>query len=124
MHLRPIPEDVAALALEFDAWRRSRRHLRERVPSNLWKKALAAARAHTIGVVARGLKLDRRKLRNGLSAVPESKKAGIVRFAPVTLLSAPAPSSVVEIEDPAGWRLRISGVDYHAAVKAFVEARR
>ena len=132
---RPIPEAVAALAAEFAAWRSQRVHARAPLPTDLMRKAIEAARVHSVGIVARGVKVDRRRLKVALagnvskadSAAQRPRSgAAAVRLLPLQL-SAPVTavsSAVVEIEDPSGWRLRLTCDDASLALKAFMEARR
>jgi hypothetical protein len=135
MRLLPVPEDIAVLASEFTAWRSGRPHLRSPIPDELMLKAAQAATVHTVNVVAKSIKIDRRRLGAVLGrrpaesprVTPASPAAATgVRLAQVMLPAmAPAPANVVvEITDPAGWRLSVSCVDAAGLVKAFVEGRR
>lgn len=99
------------------------------------QKAALAASVHTANLVARALKVDRRRLgmmaarrpieKQRVALRPPSPASG-VRLAQVVLTSpAPSPAkALVEIIDPAGWRLSVSCADAAGLVKAFVEGRR
>jgi hypothetical protein len=103
----PIPEDVAALASEFALWRQQRPHLRAQVPDELMQRAVALTRTHSIHVVARGIKFDRRRLLAAAARSARGKEAAAskpqaapapVRLLPVKLAAAATMSgTVVEI---------------------------
>ena len=95
------------LRAAFAKWRRKKRHVRERVPDELWERALQAARVHGINAVARATKLERDRLR----ARCGTSMAGSTAVPAFTRLEVTAPSAetrpIAEVETPAGLTLRI-----------------
>jgi hypothetical protein len=132
----PLPAAVVKLASEFDAWRRQRPSRRSRFPEDLLAKAAALARTHSIDVVARGTKLDRRSLRSALGRAPDSRPAArrrqagpsVVRVAPLVVSTAAARlgGAAIEIENRAGEKLRLDPavIDVQALIRAFLEDKR
>lgn len=132
----PLPAAVVALASELDVWRRQRSSRRARFPEKLLAKAVALARIHSIGLVARGTKIDRRSLRTALGRAPDHRQAArkrragpsVVRVAPLVVPAAAARlgGATIEIENRVGEKLRLDPtvIDVQALIRAFLEDKR
>ncbi|MFQ5592193.1 MAG: hypothetical protein ACE5HE_13605 [Phycisphaerae bacterium] len=100
-------DSLDELTAAFDRWRRKKRHVRERVPGELWERALWATRVHGTSAVARATKLERSRL------VERDKKASksSAAVAAFSRLSITAPSAgtypIAEVETATGLKLRI-----------------
>lgn len=95
------------LAAAFGRWRRKKRHIRERVPDELWEQALGATHIHGTKAVARATRIEQYRL------VERDKKANTKRatMPTFTRLSITAPSAttypIAEVETTTGLRLRV-----------------
>jgi hypothetical protein len=101
-------DSLDELTAAFDRWRRKKRHVRERVPGELWERALSATRVHGTSAVARATKLEGSRLvKRGRKA---NKKSGAAVPA-FSRLSITAPSAgsypIAEVETATGLKLRI-----------------
>ena len=122
----PIPADLAALGTEFEKWRRTRPYIRARFPEDLMRRAIKLVRRYPIKTVSNVLNVDRGILRDAIAKVGTGAASapGVVHFTEVIGAQPVSISAVIEIVDPAGFRLRVSGGDMAAVVRGFMEARR
>ena len=103
-------ESLENLSAAVAAWRKEKRHPREKIPEALLERARGAARAHGVSPVVRTLKVDRRRL---LSAAPATR--GVRGPGPASPaysrleLAGPANSGrlFAELELPSGVKLRL-----------------
>jgi hypothetical protein len=65
----PIPEPIAQLQRQLDAFRSARPH-RARLPEVLWQSAVELAKQHGVYSVAHPLRLDYTQLKKRLEGVP------------------------------------------------------
>jgi hypothetical protein len=94
------------LAAAFGQWRSNKRHVRERVPDDLWERALSATRIHGTGAVARATKLEHQRL---VERAPKASTTPPVvpAFSRISLTAPLAgPCPIVEVETPTGLKLR------------------
>ena len=58
-----IPADLIELKARFDAWRASRKYVREPIPADLWSAAADLSRRYPPSLVGRVLKIDSSRLK-------------------------------------------------------------
>lgn len=127
---RRVETAVASVRAQFEAWRGQRRR-GERIPEELWRAAMGAARAHGVHPVSRALGLDYVQLKQRVGgpvsarSVPESAPALFVELERAAADSAAA--CVVELEKSNGTRMRIcvreaATVDWGRMKEAFLGA--
>lgn len=94
----------------FVGWR-ARKKAGEHAPEQLWAKALDAARVHGVTRTARVLKLNHSvlKRRLALAAAPSDASAAVPAqtFVELPPVWAGRQEATVEVEDAAGFRLRL-----------------
>jgi transposase-like protein len=124
--LSPAQAEEALLHLthHFAHWRQSRRTARERIPPELWARAVALTTTFSVTRVAKQLGLTPQALkrrREALNGVPApTSLPQIPHFVEV----APAwrtPATEVEIQRPDGARLRISYSEASPALVPLVQ---
>jgi hypothetical protein len=100
------------VARGFADWR-ARKGTSDRVPAELWTSAVEAARVHGTTTTARRLRLNHSVLKRRVDGAGTGAGAGRAqRFVelPMSRVDAAAPSpseSCVEVEDGAGFRMRL-----------------
>lgn len=105
-----LPQRLVALRRRFEHWRRQRT-VGSRIPEQLWKAAVEAAREFDIHPTAKALGLDyyslkRRLEASGLdSSLCDAASNGFVELAP--LMPASMPECLLELEDISGTKLRL-----------------
>jgi len=122
-----LPAKVAEVREQLESWRQTRQK-RSPIPAPLWEAAAALAREHGLHRVAKALGLNYPDLKRRLEAAPPPDLPE--KIAPPTFVemacvgsAAPAPC-VIEVENRAGVRMRISlsepsGADLAALIEAF-----
>jgi hypothetical protein len=100
-------DSLDELKAAFGRWRKKKRYIQERVPEELWERALRAVRAHGLTGVARATKLEPARLiaRGGKSKRNRSSAPTFSRLE-VTAPSA-TPHPIAEVETATGVKLRI-----------------
>jgi len=63
-----IPADLIELKARFDAWRASRKYVREPIPDDLWSAAADLSRRYPPSLVGRVLKIDSSRLKKRVLA--------------------------------------------------------
>ena len=121
------------LAGQFEHWRQTRTHPRDRIPPALWEQAVALARVLPHSRVAQHLRLSANDLKKQMAmAPPETTAPSPLPLGFVEVPSAPAdspPAGVTEIElsRADGTRLCIhtpvAPLPLEALVRAVVEGR-
>jgi hypothetical protein len=123
------------LAGQFEHWRQTRTHPRDRIPQALWDQAVALARVMPHSRVAQHLRLSANDLKKQMALTHQETTAAAVPPLPlgfVELLSAPAwpqtpVATQVELHRVDGTRLYIhsaeSTLPLAALVRAFLEVR-
>ena len=98
---------LTELQRRFTVWR-GRRSRSRRIPEDLWRDAVHAAREHGVCKTARQLRVDFYSLKRRLTGPVPAAEAEAVEFVeiPQKVLSA-GPGCVVELQDPKGTRLRV-----------------
>ena len=102
-------DSLEQLSAEFGRWRMERRHVREKTPERLVRRARRAARMYGLAQVSRAVKLDRRRL-EGAEPAREGHKVEPVQpsYSRVELVGAAGSSRpIAELELPGGIRLRL-----------------
>ena len=105
-----LPQRLVAIRRRFEHWRRQRT-VGSRIPEQLWKAAVAAAREFGIHPTAKALGLDYYSLKRRLeassadSSLCDTASKGFVELAP--LMPASMPECLLEIEDTCGTKLRL-----------------
>ena len=100
------------VARGFEAWR-ARKGTSDRVPPELWRSAVEAARVHGTTDTARRLRLNHSVLKRRVDGAGTGAGARAQRFVELPLsrvLAAPSPAvseSCVEVEDGDGFRMRL-----------------
>ena len=107
---------MSQLKRHFDQWRAGRK-LGERIPAQLWARAVAAAVEHGAGRVAGELHLDyavlkrRAALAGGKAATTQLEPRFVELFAPagpMTAAGASQPQCVVELANARGAKMRVA----------------
>lgn len=97
---------IEGLRRRFVDWRRERQR-GTRIPEPLWRAAVEAAREHGVHRISKPLGVDSYSLARRVNAKPAASGRGIPFVElPGAILPA-SPACVVEIQDPAGRRLRV-----------------
>jgi hypothetical protein len=100
-------DSLDELTVAFKRWRRKKRYVRERIPDELWGRALHAAQVHGLASVARATKIEHSRLVER----SKSKKASRSTTLAFSRLEIPAPSAmsspIAEVETAAGLKLRV-----------------
>ena len=91
------------LESSFKAWRRERRHIRERVPEGLMERVRSAIEVHGLGPVASAVKLHRSMIAKRLEAT-----GAVPSYTRMELPSR--QGAVAEAETPSGVKIRIFSV--------------
>ncbi len=99
---------LGGLRRRFASWRQKRLK-RSRIPEDLWKAAIKAARKHGVWRTAQRLGVDYYSLKARLKRKPaRARDNGAVEFVELPgKLSSAGPVSVVELQDGDGHRLRV-----------------
>jgi hypothetical protein len=104
-------DSLEQLSAAFGEWRTGKRHLRERVPEELLRKARRMAKTYGVNRVARALKVDRRRLEGPQTAAREEGGTGPAMtpsYSRVDLVEVAAPARpLAELELPNGIKLRL-----------------
>jgi hypothetical protein len=97
-------DSLDELRAAFNRWRRKKRHVRERVPDELWARALQAAHVYGTNAVARATKIENARLRG-----KQSKGSASVPAFTCLDIAAPAAAThpIAEVETTTGLKLRI-----------------
>lgn len=103
-------DSLEQLSAAFGRWRAERRHVREKTPERLVRRARRAARTYGLAEVSRAVKLDRRRL-EGAEPAPEGRETGPAAaptYSRVELVGAAGSSRpFAELELPSGIKLRL-----------------
>jgi hypothetical protein len=113
-------EGLLHLTHHFAQWRQSRRTARERIPPELWARAVALTATFSLTRVAKQLGLTPQALKRHCEALNGGPTPTALPQVPQFVEVAPAwrtPATEVEIQRPDGARLRIS---YREASPALV----
>jgi hypothetical protein len=98
-----VPAAIQETQLQFENWRRERKR-GERIPENLWTRAVELAKQHGVWPTARALHLDhsqlKRRVQNGEKEV---KSGAFIEVIPQGVICA----CTIEMEDGHGARMRI-----------------
>ena len=104
----------------FEQWRQSRPKGRSRIPADLWQTAVDLIGPYSVNEVARGLKLNHRELKSRHEArhrpagsADGSPTPRFVEF-PCHLPASPGMDCVLEVEGPAGRKLKVTIRDERA----------
>ncbi len=119
-----VPAAIEEAQREFEIWRRERKR-GERIPANLWAKAVELARQYGVWPTARELHLDHSRLkRRARNGGHEEISGGFVE---VISQGAILLTCTVEMEDARGARMRIelkgAAADVTALSQTFWSAR-
>jgi hypothetical protein len=107
-----IPADLIELKARFDAWRASRKYVREPIPDDLWSAAADLSRRYPPSLAGRVLKIDSSRLKK-----PATKKSDRVRNKPQTAFFTLPPEPTLLLpgsstpQNLAGCRLQIERPD-------------
>ena len=104
-------ESLDELKSAADAWRRTKRHAREAVPSDLVERARRTIDVHGLGAVARATRIDRARLlvgRTGLARRRKGRVASVPAFSRMEITAPVATSRpFAEVEMPTGVKVRV-----------------
>jgi hypothetical protein len=109
-----IPADLIELKARFDAWRASRKYVREPVPDDLWSAAADLSRRYPPSLVGRVLKIDSSRLKKLL--IKRSPRTSNRKKPQATFFQLPTGIALPEVgsplpQIPAGCRLQIERPD-------------
>jgi hypothetical protein len=119
-----IPAEIEEARQQFENWRGERKR-GERIPSNLWARAVELAKQHGVWPTAKALHLDHSRLKRRVRNDEEgAKSSSFVELIPQgTMLY----SCSVEMEDGRGARMRVelkgAAVDVTALSRTFWSER-
>lgn len=102
LHSAAVPVEVERVRQRIERWRQTRVPGAP-IPPELWAAAADAARRHGVARTTRALGLDYKKLKSRVQAVAAVAPAQFVELAP----PVPAAQCRIEIEGPAGARIKI-----------------
>jgi len=97
----------------FGVWRAGKRHRQEKMPEELLKQALRAARKHGVARVVRVVKVDRRRLAGGRASVRAERESQVrtptaPSYSRLPLMGpSSSPPPFAELEMPSGVKLRL-----------------
>ena len=98
---------LTELQRRFSVWR-GRRPRGRRIPEELWRAAVHAAREYGVCKTSRRLGVDYYSLKNRLTGPAPAAEARSVEFVEIPQkVLATGPGCVVELQDPKGLRLRV-----------------
>ena len=119
------------LAGQFEHWRRTRTHARDRIPQALWDQAVALARVMPHSRVAQHLRLSANELKKQMAMPPQETTAmpllplGFVEVPSAPAWPKPSGATQVELYRVDGSRLCIhsaeSTLPLEALVRVFLE---
>jgi hypothetical protein len=126
-----LPPEVAEVHEQLESWRQTRPK-RSPIPEAIWEAAAALAAEHGLHRVAKALGLNYPDLKRRVQTVAATGHAE--KMLPLTFVeftggpSWPAAPCVVEVENRAGVKMKISlrepsGADLAALIQAFLPAR-
>ena len=124
-----VEHQLDQLAGQFEHWRQSRFHPRERIPTSLWDQAVALTSTLSLSRVAKHLRLGLADLKQHIARHHECDMAltppGFVEVPPQPAQAQVFGSLEVELQRTDGARLRIHAPSASLAtiVQSFVEAR-
>jgi hypothetical protein len=109
-----IPADLIELKARFDAWRASRKYVREPIPDDLWSAAADLSRRYPPSLVGRVLKIDSSRLKKLL--IKRSPRTSNRKKPQATFFLLPAEIALPEVgsplpQIPTGCRLQIERPD-------------
>jgi hypothetical protein len=109
-----IPADLIELKARFDAWRASRKYVREPIPDDLWSAAADLSRRYPPSLVGRVLKIDSSRLKKLL--IKRSPRTSNRKKPQATFFQLPAEIALPEVgsplpQIPTGCRLQIERPD-------------
>ena len=123
-----LPPEVAEVRDQLESWRQTRAK-RSPIPEPIWEAAAALAAEHGLHRVAKALRLNypdlKRRVQATATAAGPAAKMLPPAFVELTgALSLPAAPCVVEMENRAGVRMKITvrepgGADLAALIQAF-----
>jgi len=102
LHTAAVPVEVERVRRRIERWRQARVPGAP-IPPALWAAAAKAAQRHGVARTTRALGLDYKKLKSRVQAAAAVAPARFVELAPP---APPAPCRI-EIEGPAGGRIKI-----------------
>lgn len=108
-----IPADLLELKSRFDAWRKSRKYLREPIPDELRHAATEMSRRYPPSLVRRALKLDPSRLKKSAAkraARADSQKKPQPAFFKL-LADAALPEQVSASQNASGCRIQLERPD-------------
>jgi len=101
-------DSLNELKAAFDRWRSKKRYIRERVPDELWERALRASNVHGMTGVARATKIELSRLSERGKRSKTCRASAVATF---SRLEIPAPSTtpcpIAEVETATGLKLRV-----------------
>jgi hypothetical protein len=109
-----IPADLIELKARFDAWRASRKYVREPIPDDLWSAAADLSRRYPPSLVGRVLKIDSSRLKKLL--IKRSPRTSYRKKPQATFFQLPAEIALPEVgstlpQSTPGCRLQIERPD-------------
>jgi len=106
---------LTELQRRFSVWR-GRRSRSRRIPEDLWRDAVHAAREHGVCRTARQLRVDYYSLKRRLTGHVPAAEAEAVEFVEIPRkVFTPTAECVLELHDAKGHRLRVEVRDPSAA---------
>ena len=104
-------QQIERLRQQLDGWRRSNNGRMRRIPEGYWRRAAGLAQRYGVHKIAKTLRLDYYDLkerRDGMMLTVADQGERAERFVEVvpTMQSA-VGDTVIELEYPQGWKMRI-----------------
>ncbi len=104
------PEQVERLRQQLDGWRRTNKGRIRRIPEEYWRRAGALSQRFGVHKIAKALRLDYYDLKERREGMmpkgdQEERTARFVEVVPT--MQTAFGESVIELEDPKGWKMRI-----------------
>lgn len=123
------------LEVQFQAWRNQKKYSRERVPEELWEKAIALTTRYGVALLIKRLnlnyhgfksRLEKRRLEPPAVIQTESPSAFVAVDVPFSLPSCLPTCAQVEVERVDGTRMRLyapanQSFDVHSLMNTFLE---
>lgn len=105
-------EPLDELRASVNAWRSAKRHPTEKVPEDLWCRALRAIPAYGMSAVAEATKFDRQRLsakraRTSSAQLVNATPTVVPAFSRLELSQQPSNFPIAEVETPTGVKLRV-----------------
>jgi len=108
----PPKTDLERARERFEAWRKTKEYSCTRIPETLWQETVKLAETHSIGEIARTLRLDfgavKKRVESASARLPAHPSHAPEFVALDFSAMSPTPECVIELERPGGVKMRMS----------------